>query len=274
MIFLRYVLLFSIYLLSSSCNAGWVISEVSSDQFGNKSYQTTFLQNNVVRYESDLSVAIIDLNNEQITLIFPIQKVYWQGSAETFKKGTIDTFKSQTKELINGSTGDIKDTYQQFYDDILKRMNSGDTVDANRHVNVENLNEEKKIGDYLTHTYNVYIDSTLSEKIWISFDLKPFQEIDLKKLMKFTSELSPMENGISTTNSDKYIDLVQKGLVVKTEKYINGYLATTTKLKLVKKGVIPDTFFSPPPLYRKASIKEVLSMDSESDIPTLPDPDK
>ena len=274
MIFMRYVLVFFLYLLSSSCIAGWVISEVSTDQFGNKSYQTTFLQNNIVRYESDMSVAIIDLNNELITLIFPQQKIYWQGSAETFKKGTIETFKSQMKELINGSTGDIRDSYQQFYDNILKKLNSDDTLKANRHVNVENLNTEEKIGDYLTHTYNVYFDSTLSEKIWISFNQKPFQEFNLKKLMKFTSELSPTENGVSTTNSDKYIELVQKGLVVKTEKYINGHLATTTKLTLAKKGDIPDAFFSPPPLYRKASITEVLSVDSESDFPSLPDPDK
>lgn len=274
MIIMRYVLVFFLYILSSSCFAGWVISEVSSDQFGNKSYQTTFLQNNIVRYESDMSVAIIDLDNELITLIFPHQKVYWQGSAEAFKNGTIDTFKSQMKELINGSTGDIRDSYQQFYDDILKKLNSHDTLKENTHVNVENLNEEKKIGNYLTHVYNVYIDSTLSEKIWISFEKRPFQEIDIKKLMKFTSELSPMENGISITNSNKYIELVQKGLVVKTEKYIKGHLATTTKLTLAKKGKIPDALFSPPPLYRKTSITEVLSMDSESDFPSLPDPDK
>jgi len=274
MILTRYVLAFSLYLFSSSCSAGWVISEVSSDQFGNKSHQTTFLQNNIVRYESDFSVAIIDLNNELITLVFPQQKVYWQGSADAFRKGTIKTFNLQMKALINEAEPEQKDTYQQFYDNILKRMNSKDTVEANTHVNVENLNTKEKIGDYLTHTYNVYIDSTLSEKIWISFKLKPFQEVDLRKLMKFTSDLSPMDEYISTTNSDKYIELVTKGLVVKTEKYINGHLATTTKLTLAKKGTIPDNFFSPPPLYRKASITEVLNMDSESDIPSLTDPEK
>ncbi len=264
-----FVLLFTFILLSSSAMAGWVISEVSSDRFGNKSYQTTFIQNNKVRYESDLSVAVIDLDKELVTLIFPLQKVYWEGSADDFKKGTLDAFDKQMKQMIREADPSQKDTYQQFYDEILKKLNKVDSIEIERHIRVEELKGEDTIDNYLTHAYNIYIDSVLNEKIWISFDKKPFSDIDLKKLMEFTKQMSPMDNGLSVTNSDSYISLVKKGLVVKTEKYFNGQLATTTHLTLLREGPIPDSFFSAPPLYRKVTIAEVLEMGSETDLPDI-----
>ncbi len=256
-------------LFSTTAKGGWVISEVSSDQFGNKSHQTTFLQNNKVRYESELSIAIIDLDKELITLVFPVQKVYWQGTADDFKKGTRDAFEAQMKSLVNEASADQKDTYQQFYSDILKKLKARDTLKIETHVSVKNLSITDTIGDYITHGYNIYVDSVLNERIWISYDETPFKEINLHNLMEFTSQMAPMSGGINVSNSDQYINLVQKGLVVKTEKYINGHLATTTKLTLAKEGKISDAFFTAPPLYRKASISEVLEMSAENDLPDI-----
>jgi hypothetical protein len=256
-------------MFSTTVRGGWVISEVSSDQFGNKSHQTTFLQNNKVRYESELSIAILDLDKELITLVFPVQKVYWTGTADEFRKGTREAFEAQMKSLIEEASADQKDTYQQFYHDILTKIETRDTVRVETHVSIKDLNIVDTIESYIVHGYNVYVDSVLNEKIWISFNEAPFQKVDLHKLMDFTSQMAPMNNGINVSNSDQYINLVQKGLVVKTEKYFNGHLATTTKLTLAKEGKISDTFFSAPPMYRKASITEVLEMSAENDLPDI-----
>ena len=51
--------------------AGWVITEESTDSYGNKMIQTIFIQDNFVRYETPSSIAIIDLEKKQITLVFP-----------------------------------------------------------------------------------------------------------------------------------------------------------------------------------------------------------
>jgi len=256
-------------MFSTTVRGGWVISEVSSDQFGNKSHQTTFLQNNKVRYESELSIAILDLDKELITLVFPVQKVYWTGTADEFRKGTREAFEAQMKSLIEEASADQKDTYQQFYHDILTKIETRDTVRVETHVSIKDLNIVDTIESYIVHGYNVYVDSVLNEKIWISFNEAPFQKVDLHKLMDFTSQMAPMNNGVNVSNSDQYINLVQKGLVVKTEKYFNGHLATTTKLTLAKEGKISDTFFSAPPMYRKASITEVLEMSAENDLPDI-----
>ncbi len=256
-------------MFSTTVRGGWVISEVSSDQFGNKSHQTTFLQNNKVRYESELSIAIIDLDNELITLVFPVQKVYWQGTADEFKDGTRNAFEAQMRSLIDEASADQKDTYQQFYNDILKKIETRDTIRVETHVSVKNLNLIDTIDSYIVHGYSIYVDSVLNEKIWISFNEAPFKEVDLHKLMDFTSQMAPMNNGVNVSNSDHYIDLVQKGLVVKTEKYIDGHLATTTNLTLAKEGKISKTFFTAPSLYREASITEVLEMSAENDLPDI-----
>ncbi len=260
-----------LFVFSTVARGGWVISEVSSDQFGNKSHQTTFLQDNKVRYESEVSIAIIDLDKSLITLVFPVQKVYWSGTADEFKKGTREAFEAQMRSLIEEASADQKDTYQQFYDDILQKIENGDSTTVETHVTVKDLNRTDTIETYVVHGYDIYVDSVLNEKIWISFDETPFNEVDLHKLMRFTAQMSPMENGINVSNSDQYIDLVQKGLVVKTKKYIDGHQATTTKLTLAKEGKIAESFFVAPPMYRKATITEVLEMSAESDLPDLND---
>jgi len=256
-------------MFSTVARGGWVISEVSSDQFGNKSHQTTFLQNNKVRYESELSIAIIDLDKKLITLVFPFQKFYWRGTANEFKEGTRAAFESQMRSLIDEATPEQKDSYQQFYDDVLKKVESRDTVRVETRVSVKNLNIVDTIDTYIVHGYNIYVDSLINEKIWISFDETPFKEVDLHKLMRFTTRMAPVNNGVNVSNSDRYINLVQKGLVVKTEKYIDGHRATITKLTLAKEGKIADSFFTAPPMYRKATISEVLEMSAESDLPDI-----
>ena len=256
-------------MFSTVARGGWVISEVSSDQFGNKSHQTTFLQNSKVRYESELSIAIIDLDKALITLVFPVQKVYWKGTADEFRKGTRDAFEAQMRSLIDEASTDQKDSYQQFYNDVLKKIESRDTVRVETHVSVKNLNIVDTIDTYIVHGYDIYVDSLINEKIWISFDETPFKEVDLHKLMRFTSQMAPMDNGVNVSNSDRYINLVQKGLVVKTEKYIDGHQTIITKLTLAKEGRISESFFTAPPMYRKATIGEVLEMSAESDLPDI-----
>lgn len=275
--FIYAVILIPLIMFSTTVRGGWVISEVSSDQFGNKSHQTTFLQNNIVRYESEISIAIINLDKELITLEFPVQKVYWQGTAKEFKEGTKKAFENQMKSLIDGASDNQKDSYQQYYDNILKKIATLDTIKIETHVSVKNLNITDTIDNYIVHEYNIYVDNVLNEKIWISFNEAPFKEINLYKLMDVTNQMAPTGNRVNVSNSDQYINLVQKGLVVKTEKFINGHLATTTNLTLAKEGNISDTFFTTPPLYRKASITEVLEMSTENDLPdinTVPDKNK
>ncbi len=267
--FVYALILIPLIMFSTTVKGGWVISEVSSDHFGNKSHQTTFLQNNKVRYESEVSIAIIDLDKSLITLVFPGQKVYWQGSADDFKEGTRKAFEAQMRSMINEASNDEKDTYQQFYDDILKKINTRDTVQIETRVSVKNLNRTDTIEGYHCQAYDIYVDSLLNERMWISFNEQPFKDVDLHKLMLLTSEMAPMSNGINVSNSDSYINLVQKGLVVKTEKYIDGHLATTTRLTLAKEGKIADAFFAPPPMYRKVSIGEALDLSAENDLPDI-----
>ncbi|RLD91064.1 MAG: hypothetical protein DRJ09_02220 [Bacteroidetes bacterium] len=267
--FVHALVMVPLLLFSTIVRGGWVISEVSSDQFGNKSHQTTFLQNNKVRYESELSIAIIDLDKALITLVFPVQKVYWQGTANELRKGTRKAFEAQIRSLIDEASADQKDTYQQYYDDILTKIETGDSIPVKTDVTIKDLHVVDTIDSYVVHGYNVYVDSVINEKIWISFDKIPFKEIDLHKLMRFTTQMAPMNNGVNVSNSDQYINLVQKGLVVKTKKYIDRHQATTTKLTLAKEGKISDSFFTAPPMYRKASISEILEMSAENDLPDI-----
>ena len=59
-----------IILLSNFAFAGWVITEESTDSYGNKQIQTTFIQDNFIRHETLSSIAIILLNRLRVWSIF------------------------------------------------------------------------------------------------------------------------------------------------------------------------------------------------------------
>lgn len=265
---LKVILLITFGIISNTVNAGWVISEVSSDKFGNKHFQTTFIQNNMIRFETESSVAIINLKTGNITLLFGMYKLYWQGSIEDFKKGTMDVFEQKLQNIIATATPEQREVAMEIISEMRKglEVSMNDTITTNINLKIIKTDTIEDIAGFKAMKYNIAIDDSLVESIWITDSINPYEDIDIESMISFTNELKPDRNVNTIDGSSEYLNLIKNGLAVKSQE-INpdGGFYTTMVIGIIETK-INNEIFHYPPNYRKAQLAEIMLIrDGDSD---------
>lgn len=265
---LKVFLLITFGIISITVNAGWVISEVRSDKYGNKQFQTTFIQNNMIRFETESSVAILNLKTGNITILFGMYKLYWQGSIEEFKKGTLDVFEQKLQNIIATASPEQKEVAMEIISEIRKGLekNENDTITNNLNLKIIKTDIIENVAGFNAMKYNIAIDDSLVESIWITDSITPYKDIDIESMISFTNELKPDKNVNSIDGSSEYLNLIKNGLAVKSQE-INpkGGFYTTVVIGVIKTNINIE-IFQYPPNYRKAQLTEIMLIrDGDSD---------
>lgn len=247
--------------------AGWVISEESVDNYGNKSFQTTFIQQNRIRYESSTSVTILDLNDSTITIVFPTLMVYWKGNPDELNEEMFMAFEVQVQSLIAGLPQSEQPAFQQMYDSIkikLQRSDTGYRVPPSLHLKktAENLD----VGIYHTTAYALYRDSIIKKEFWVASGLNPYEEVDIQRFISLNNRINPYSRRGIAIQAEEYLSLLNSGIIVKSRVYGGADEVLETSVVDYGKVNIPDDFFLPPANYRKVSLAEAFTLpmiDSE-----------
>ncbi len=263
----RILIITPILMLSITCKAGWVISEKITDNYGNTSIQTTFIQQNQIRYESSSSISILNLNDQLITIIFPNLRAYWQGNTSDLTTSMLEAYDSQVQSLVLSLPLDQQAKFQQMYDTIKMKMLHPDTTS----VVVDKLILEKTahhdtIQGFMANEYLIHRDSVISERFWITFDKKPYHDIDAGRFVELKNGMNPYSHKGNLLDSEQYLNLLQNGLIVKSTKIAGEIVYESTEVTQVKEISIPKDFFLPPANYRKVSLTDAFNLpeiDSE-----------
>ncbi len=238
-------------------NAGWVITEESTDVHGNRMIQTTFVQNNFIRHETQSSIAIIDFKKKIITLVFSQYKVFWSGTIQQLKENSISAYDKQMEEMLIGLSPADRIELDSIYNDIRTQL-----LDTNRVVNnniaVFETSENEKILEYNARRYDIKYDTIIIESIWHTTEVKPYNDVDVNYMISFMKQLNPISGQGSISYTDEYIELLQNGILLKSIEYLpdsNQQLVRVTNIREIN---IIDDFFIPPPNYREASFSDIL----------------
>lgn len=238
-------------------NAGWVITEESTDVHGNRMIQTTFIQNNFIRHETQSSIAIIDFKKKIITLVFSQYKVFWSGTIQQLKENSISAYDKQMEEMLIGLSPADRIELDSIYNDIRTQL-----LDTNRVVNnniaVFETSENEKILEYNARRYDIKFDTIIIESIWHTTEVKPYNDVDVNYMISFMKQLNPISGQGSISYTDEYIELLQNGILLKSIEYLpdsNQQLVRVTNIREIN---IIDDFFIPPPNYREASFSDIL----------------
>lgn len=254
-----------LYFFSLNLTAGWVISEVSEDNYGNKSYQTTFIQNNIIRFETQSSIAIINLKTSIITIIFSNYKMYWQGTIKDFKKSTNEVFEQKLQNIVATATPEQREIARELIKQIMEDNNTNeDTLLPKVKIKIKYSGIQENIAGFNSKKYEIYSTDSLVEYIWVTDSLKPYKEIDLESMISFTNQLKPTHTNSSVEGSDQYLDLIKNGLAVKSSRILGKYEQQTTSITSVIQSNINEDFFSPPANYRKAELIEIMLLDDQT----------
>ena len=262
---IKIILLLFIGFSTNTAIAGWVISEVSSDKFGNKQFQTTFIQNNIIRYETESSVAIINLNTNNITLIFGLYRLYWEGTIEEFKEGTMEVFEKKLENIISTAPPEQKEIAKDLIVELRKELaeaKSDTLVDLSLEIVETNIQEQ--ISGFNSVKYDILVKDSLVESIWITDSINPYLDIDLERMVSFTNQLKPDHGNTNIEGSSDYLKLINKGFAIKsqTKNPLGGYYSTIVSSVIERE--INVEIFLPSPDYRKALLSEILLINEQN----------
>ncbi len=252
-------------LIHSYTYAGWVITEESSDSFGNRSIQTTFIQNNVIRYETPSSIAIIDLNNKIITIVFSQYKVYWSGTSEDLKLSIISMYDKQLESMLVGLPEYERIELDSIYFKIRQQLLDSSNFISTKNISIIKTANKQDINGYSATKYNIVVDSVLVESVWHTTEVKPYNDIDISDMVSFTRQLNQISGKASTAQSVDYLNLLKTGMLLKSTEILPDSNKFETIVTNIREVDIVSDFFLPPKNYLKVALQDVLNLIPEED---------
>lgn len=255
---LRFLMLFLLF--PGGAYAGWVITEESTDSYGNRLIQTTFIQNNLIRHETPSSIAIIDLNNKTITIIFSQYRVYWSGTTYDLKLNTIEVYDKQLEQMLVGLPDYKRKEMDSIYLRIKQQMLDSNDYAISQEIKVVETDIKQEILGYNTVKYNILVDSIIRESIWHTTDVKPYNDIDIDNMISFMRQLNQGSGQGSIAQTKEYLNLLRNGMLLKSIELLpnsNKYETVVTNIREI--NIAPD-FFLPPKNYRKAALSDILNL--------------
>lgn len=250
-------------LIHGNISAGWVITEQSTDPFGNNFIQTVFIQDNLIRYETPSSIAIIDLNNNFITIVFSQYRVYWSGTIYELKTSSLESYEKQIEEIIAGLHPSEREELDSIY--LMFKHQLMDTIvtqPTNNFVLVKTDDNDEILG-YQAIKYNIVSDSTLVESVWYTEEIQPYNDIDIHKMNSFMQQMSPASNRSKLTQTIEYVNLLKNGMLLRSVEFSpegDTFEVVVTNIRNI--SIVPE-FFLPPDNYQKAELTEILNLMPE-----------
>lgn len=136
-------------------------------------------------------------------------------------------------------------------------------------ITLKKTNDRKKIAGYEAVKYEIYRNGKLDEEIWTSGDTRFQEEIDMKKMINYLSELRKIEDSmggsgsVSQESEQAYIEVFDSGFPMKTIDYpVSGNTIVEETVKVSKK-TIDSGEFQAPAGYRKVTLDEMLQLGSQ-----------
>jgi hypothetical protein len=286
------LLFFILFVIPFRAHAGWVITRETRDSYGNKSFQTVFIEDSLMRFETPSSISIFNLAEQRITLIFAQHQAYWEGTASDLRQQIFEIADQQMQELIQHAPPDKQDTLRKMYAIERKKREKemNDTVPTTlANISIIRTNKTATILGYPTRMYQVNVDSVLVEELWVTDAVNPYKQVDLNAMIKLMQAIDPVTGKVYKTRSAQYDNLLYHGLVMKKTRYLPDGEKQYSVVKSLRKVNINETIFEIPANYVKTRIQQMMFQDinqkilnpsrnaldqGDQDFPSLPPPFK
>ncbi len=237
---------------------GWYIVERSDDRFGNSSYQTTFIDHGLMRIESKQMIFIFNPLHDTILLIFADKMCFWSGRYDHLKASILDHLYTQLQVSIAQLAEKERNKAQHEVDSVFAELKKvSENVVLPPSIQIISTDSIKLINGLKSRAFKIKVDTAVCEQIWVSYDVKPYESIDLKKI-GIMSQLFTKPSRISVYRQTvDWYAIIQNGIVMQSV-VPTPIGESSTHVDIVKKVNIPLEFFSPPAGYRSISVEELI----------------
>ncbi|MBN2614162.1 MAG: hypothetical protein JXR71_00580 [Bacteroidales bacterium] len=263
--------LFFFLAISFQAVAGWVITEQSTNKYGQKTFQTTFIQGNYIRLDAPTLVSIFNLKEKKIVLLFPQDKAYWEGNPTELQQQFRNMMAKQVQLMMTHAPDTQKDTLQKIYNGLIAHPVNSDSIKSPE-INVVQTGQKATMLGHPVQLYNVKMDSVLLEKIWVTLQLKPYAGLPMEETLRLTNAINPFSGNGPVPISKDYINLLKNGVVLKRISYGSGKNPNVSTVTEIREAKIIETIFEIPANYQPMNIEQVMQLDLGRNIlnPVLP----
>jgi hypothetical protein len=259
-------MVFLLLVCTQPAKAGWVITAQSNDSFGNKSFNTTFIQDSIIRIDKPTSINIINFNQELITLIFAQHRAYWQGTAKDLNKATAQMAEDQLTKLLAYAPEQKKAEIKRALASFKKNQAKPDSLKIFPQVMVKKTGHTDTLLGYPATEYEIIIDSVVKQHVWVTRKVKPYHEANIERIMAFSKAMNPFAIENSLSRSKDYMKLLEEGVILKSVNYSSDGNKLVTKITKIRKINIPEAIFQIPPGYVPTTLENVMILDMKNNV--------
>jgi hypothetical protein len=250
-------------------NTGWYIVEKSEDRFGNSSFQSTFIQNGLIRIENAQSIFILDLRLEKITLVFPQKMSFWSGNHDTLRLAFISAAEVQLRTTIAQLPEQEREAAQNEFEKIMSAMKSDSVFhQLPNQISISKNQQDLSLLGYHSTGYDIKIDTVIYEKVWFTDSVKPYSTEDIRQIARMTKIFTKPSVVSFYRASEEWFNLMQNGFIMKSivPTDIGESITLVDSMKEIE---IPTVLFEPPADYRQIGIDELIQITMGDEKPEV-----
>lgn len=255
--------------LSEKAFSGVIIEQVSYNKGDSiKKKGKIFIKDNKIKFVEEPNgqgVAIFDLNTGEMIQIDNEGKRYVVANPEDYFKFVQDITNKMKTELEN-QLSQLPPEQRARAEEMMKSEAialPGQEKKA-RNMTLKKTDLSETIAGYKSSKYEIYEDGKLSEEIWISNDIGFDNELDMKKMANYMSEIKKISEkaGAGQSNWDEeekiFKEVYESGFPTRSVDYSSGGKVYIEEIVKVNKADISDSEFEAPVGYSKVTLQEMI----------------
>lgn len=247
--------------------AGLVVERERYEKGGGERVRgTIYIQENKMKFfdEEGQFFAIFDLNTGEMIQVDNLSRTYSSTKAEDYFS-YYKQYALKMEAAMRQQLSELPPNKREQAEAMMKRQGiavpGGNGQSSN--ITSKKTADSKKIAGYESVKYEIYSNGRLEEEIWITSDMRFQEEIDMKKMTKYLSELRAIDHslgGNGASDAKAYVEVFSSGFPMKTIDYpIYGNEIIEQTVKVSKKN-IDSSEFTAPLGYRKVELDEMLQL--------------
>lgn len=267
--FLKSFIVVLIFLFFSAYQsmAGLIVERERYEKGGGERVSgTIYIQENKMKFfdEEGQFYAIFDLNTGEMIQVDNLSRTYSSTQAEDYFS-YYKQYALKMEAAMRQQLSELPPNKREQAEAMMRRQGIALPGGADKSSNItsKRTGDSKKIAGYESVKYEIYSGGRLEEEIWITSDMRFQEELDMKKMTKYLSELRAIDHslgGNGASDAKAYVEVFSSGFPMKTIDYpVYGNEIVEQTVKVSKKN-IDSSEFTAPLGYRKVDLKEMLHL--------------
>jgi len=249
--------------------AGFIMEQVSYKKGGSeKKKGKIFISNNKIKFveeQNGQAVAIFDLNTGEMIQIDNEGKRYIVTTPEEYFK-FIQEMTDKMKTDLEKQLSKLPPDQRAKAEEMMKAQGMklpGEGTKPKK-VSLKKTDESRDIAGYKSKKYEIYEDGKLSEEMWISRDISFDEELDMKKMASYMSEIKKISEkaGLGYSGLDEqervFKEIYETGFPTRSVDYLSDGSVYIEEIVKVNKADLSDGEFQPPAGYKKITLQEMI----------------